>query len=63
MANDLAGWPQREVLREPVLQFWFQLTAMKSLLAVTKIAATAIVMLWIRVAVEFANIFLMLRRL
>lgn len=54
VANDFAGRPQREVSREPVLPFWFQLRAMKSLLAVTKIAATAIVMLWIRVAFEVA---------
>ena len=52
--TDLADARNREPAAEPMLPFWFKIRLFNSLLAITKIAVTAIVMLWIRVAFEMA---------
>ena len=52
--TDFANTQNREPAAEPMLPFWFKIRFLNSLWAITMIAITAIVMLWIRVALEMA---------
>ncbi len=49
---DLADARNREPAAGPMLPFWFKIRLLNSIWAITKIALSAIVVLWIRVAFE-----------